>query len=119
MIEALDVIFWIVTLNMIGFICAAFGLMLNPMWRKGRIGKHSLEIVGDGLIEETEYNKTEIKWKAISNISVGMGITFIRHGGADIFVVPEKDFISSERWGDYNQKLLESWQIGCQQEGVV
>lgn len=94
-------IIWIIALKLTGTICTLAFALPNPKWRKGRIGKHTISINEDELIEETDFNKSHFKWNAISSIEEIRGLLFIRHSGTDVFVVPRKSFSSNEEWNEF------------------
>lgn len=103
---------FILVLNTIALIFTVIGLMLNPKWRKGRIGEHTLEITDDALVESTKFNKTEIFWPAIQKIVVKKKRLYITHQGVDVFIVPRRDFATEELWVEFTKKLKECWNAG-------
>ena len=107
-----EFIVWVLTLNMIGYVAMAVGIMLNPKWRKGRVGEHTVSISDDGLVEETIYNQSKIKWPAISNIAIGRSLIYIPHAGGEIFAIPKHSFDNNDDWVEYSEKLKASWQEG-------
>lgn len=108
-LTSIGMLSWILMLNLVGFLCTCFGLLLNPGWRKGRIGEHSVQIAESGIIEETEFNKTEIRWPSISNVVVRAGLMFLPFAGNDIFVIPKRSFSSSEEWSTFVECINSSW----------
>lgn len=107
-----EFIVWVLALNMIGYIAMAIGMMLNPKWRKGRVGEHTVSFSDDGLVEETIYNQSQIKWPSISNIDKGRSLIYIPHAGGEIFAIPKHSFSNTEDWVNYSVKLKAAWQEG-------
>ncbi|WGO98118.1 YcxB family protein [Saccharophagus degradans] len=96
-----DFLIWIFGLFFVGLALTILSLVANPKWRKGRIGRHKIEINKKGIVESTEYNRSEIYWPSIRKISKkASGIYFI-HSGADSFVIPRSSFKSPESWDEF------------------
>ncbi len=107
--NTIDMVVWIIFLNIFVFTLTASSFLLNPKWRKGRIGKHEIQITETGLIEETEYNKTEIKWPSISKIKESNNMLFIKFGGSDLIVIPRRCFDSTDNWKTFNKEIISKW----------
>lgn len=96
-----DFFIWIFGLFYVGLGLTILSLVGNPKWRKGRIGLHKIEINEKGMIESTEYNRSEIYWSSIRKItSKSSGLYFI-HSGADSFVIPRSSFETIDSWKDF------------------
>jgi hypothetical protein len=107
-----DFVTWLFTLNMIGFFCTVLALLFNPKWRKGRLGEHKVTITEQGLIEETKYNKTEIRWPAISSITARKKLIYLPHSAADIFVIPRSSFSNEQDYNSFIKELTYAWESG-------
>lgn len=103
LIESISVVmnFLICVLGLlsVGLGCTVLSLVANPKWRKGRVGLHNIELNDKGMIESTEYNRSEIYWPAIRSVSVKSSGIYFLHSGSDAFFIPSKGFSSSAEWG--------------------
>jgi len=93
-----DFLIWIFGLFYVGLVLTILSLVGNPKWRKGRVGLHKIEINEKGIIESTEYNRSEIYWPSIRKASSKPSGLFFLHSGADSFVIPRSSFNSVEDW---------------------
>jgi len=107
--NTIDMAAWILFLNILVYTLTTTGFLLNPKWRKGRIGKHDIQIIESGLIEETDYNKTEIKWPSISTIKKNSSMLFLRFGGSDLIVIPKRCFDSTDNWEIFINEIKSKW----------
>lgn len=101
--------FWVFGLFLAGLILTILSLLLNPKWRKGRIGKHLIGISENGIVESTEYNRSEISWKAINKVSVKPSGIYIIYSGAEAIIIPSRCF-SIEDWQNFKNLFLSKWQ---------
>ena len=62
----------------------------------GLVGKHSLEITRDGLIERTEFNETRHKWLAICRVRSIGGHLFIYVSDSVYHQVPKRELSPEE-----------------------
>lgn len=95
---ASDFFIWIFVLFFVSLGLTIFALVANPKWRKGRIGLHKIEINEKGIVESTEYNRWEIYWPSIRNVSSKSSGLYFLHSGLDSFVIPRSSFNSIESW---------------------
>jgi len=96
----------------IGFfiISTSFGavtLLLNPNWRKGRLGEHTITVTDSHLIEETKFNKTQISWESVRKLSKGSSTFFITHSGTEVFPVPLRCFASKMSWEHFYGTIMD------------
>jgi hypothetical protein len=107
-----DMLVFIFILNTISLICTVLALLLNPKWRKGRIGFHELEIAENSIVESTKYNKSEILWPAINGVVIKKNYAYIVHQGADVFIIPKRCFLAEEAWVKFTDILVKNWSAG-------
>jgi len=100
-----DFLLWIFGLYFVGLALTLLSLVGNPKWRKGRIGRHTIEIDERGIIESTEYNRSEIYWPSVRNVSSKPSGIFFLHSGSDSFLIPRHAFDSSESWQKFENKF--------------
>jgi len=98
---ATNFLMWIFGLFFVGLGLTILTLVGNPKWRKGRIGLHKVEINKKGIVESTEYNRSEIYWPSIRKISSKSSGLYFLHSGAESFVIPRKSFASVESWQEF------------------
>lgn len=96
-----DFLTWIFGLFFIGLGLTVLSLVANPKWRKGRIGLHKIEINDKGIIESTDYNRSEIYWPSIRKVSSKPSGLYFLHSGADSFLIPRSSFKSAESWKEF------------------
>jgi hypothetical protein len=104
-----EFIIWVFALNMTGYIVMAIGMLLNPKWRKGRIGEHTVSFSKDGFVEQTTYNQTNINWNSINAIVQGSSLIYITHSGGEIFAIPKHSFTKPKDWKDFSENLKIAW----------
>ena len=102
-----DFLIWIFGLFFVGLGLTILSLVANPKWRKGRIGLHNIEINEKGMVESTEYNRSEIYWPSIRKVTSKPSGLYFLHSGADSFVIPRSSFKSIESWQEF-EKLFYS-----------
>jgi hypothetical protein len=66
----------------------------------GLVGKHSLEITRDALVERTEFNETRHKWLAICRVKSIAGHLFIYVSDSVYHQVPKRE-LSPEELADF------------------
>ena len=98
---ALDFINWIFGLFLAGLVLTVISLVCNPKWRRGRVGLHEIEINEKGLIESTQYNRSEIYWSSIHSASSKQDGIYFLHSGSDVFVIPRNSFNTEESWREF------------------
>jgi hypothetical protein len=82
--------------------------VLNPKWRKGRIGEHAIEVSDQGISESTELNKTHISWRAIEDLRFVNNWILIRWGG-EAFTFPCHSFSSESDWRKFGNEIIHLW----------
>jgi len=76
---------------------SAFGLATAFLLKqRGVVGKHSLEITDQGLVERTDYNETMHKWPSVCRIMSICGYLFIYVGDMNSHQVPKRCFSPEE-----------------------
>ena len=78
-------------------------MLLNPYWRKGRIGEHTITIDENYFIESTESNRTSIGWSHIERVYVRANSISIQYN-QEICYIPQRDF-STQQWSDLRELL--------------
>lgn len=106
-----DFLIWIFGLFFVGLGLAVLSLVANPKWRKGRIGIHKIEINNKGIVESTDYNRSEIYWPSIRNVSSKSSGLYFLYSGADSFVIPRSSFESEESWEEFKSLFFNYY--GC------
>lgn len=96
-----DFLVWVFGLFFVGLGLTILSLVANPKWRKGRVGLHKIEINEKGIVESTEYNRSEIYWPSISKVSSKPSGLYFLHSGAESFVIPRSSFKSLENWKEF------------------
>ena len=96
-----DFFIWIFGLFFAGLGLTILVLVANPKWRKGRVGLHKIEINEKGIVESTEYNRSEIYWPSIRNVSSNSSGLYFLHSGSDSFLIPRSSFNSIESWQEF------------------
>ena len=61
---------------------------------KGTIGKHTMVVNPDSLVDITEYGEFSIKWNAINKIESDENYIFIYISSVSAHVIPKKSFVS-------------------------
>lgn len=92
---------WTCGLFFVGLGLTILSLVANPKWRKGRIGLHKIEINEKGMVESTDYNRSEIYWPSIRKVASKPGGLYFLHSGVDSFVIPRRSFKSAESWKEF------------------
>lgn len=91
-IGVLGVLFYLALFQLVIFVLAVLIVTLNPRLKRGFLGAHTFEIRDDAFIESTAYNETHHKWPALDRIRRVLGRTFVRVGGSNWHVIPDRDF---------------------------
>lgn len=103
------VLIFILIINSLGLILTVTALVLNPKWRKGRIGWHQIELTEKSIIESTKYNKSEIFWPSVNNVVIKQNYAYIVHQGAEVFILPKRCFSVEGSWEKFTKNLVGSW----------
>ncbi len=106
-----DFFIWLFGLFFMGLGLTVLSLVANPKWRKGRVGKHNIEINSRGIVESTDYNRSEIYWSSVHCVSSRSGGLYFLHSGADSFLIPRSSFDSAEAWRDFENLFFKYY--GC------
>ena len=107
-IGALGVLFYFALFQIALFLFAVVIVAVNPRLKRGFLGAHSFEIRSDGLFESTPFNETIHKWPAVDRISRVLRRTFVRIGGSNWHVIPDRDFADRESARAFLQELRRS-----------
>jgi hypothetical protein len=94
------------------FIFTVLFFLLNPKWRKGRLGKHLIEISDKGMVETTEYNRSEIYWRSINKIQLKSDGLYLVYSGTEFFLIPKRCFDSIESFNEFVEKIFTKWHEG-------
>lgn len=105
-----DFLIWIFGLFFVGLGVTILSLVANPKWRKGRIGLHKIEINEKGMVESTDYNRSEIYWPSIRKVSFKPSGLYFLHSGADSFVIPRRGFKSAESWKEFESFFISHYE---------
>ncbi len=101
---------WIFGLFFVGLGLTILSLVANPRWRKGRVGLHKIEINEKGMVESTDYNRSEIYWPSIRKVSFKSSGLYFLHSGADSFVIPRSSFNSAESWKEFESFFIDHYE---------
>lgn len=85
--------------------------MLNPNWRKGRLGKHVIALSEEGVTESTEFNTMLIHWHAIEDVRFVYGWILLKWAG-EAFTIPAHSFASQSEWRAFGERMIELWKQG-------
>ena len=107
-----DFLIWIFGLFFVGSGLTILSLVCNPKWRKGRVGLHKVEINENGMIESTDYNKSEIYWPSIRKVTSKSSGLYFLHSGADSFVIPRSSFKSNKSWQEFESLFFSYYERG-------
>ena len=99
----------ILTFYIITFILTILASLLNPKWRKGRLGEHIIEINDNGIIESTEYNRSEIYWSSINAIQIKSDALYFKFSGSEYFLIPKRSFKTVNEWSEFVDKFHTEW----------
>ena len=80
--------------------------MYNEGENKGVLTKHTLILNEEGIIEETNYNTTKLKWDSIEKIVKDYRYIYIYIGAVSAFIVPIRSFSSSISFNDFYHELI-------------
>jgi len=105
-----DFLIWIFGLFFVGLGLTILSLVGNQKWRKGRIGLHKIEISEKGMVESTDYNRSEIYWPSIRKASSKPSGLYFLHSGADSFVIPRRSFKSIESWQEFESLFFSHYE---------
>ena len=106
-----DFLIWVFGLFSVGLGLTILSLVGNPKWRKGRVGPHKIEINEKGMIESTEYHRSEIYWASIHKVSSKPSGLYFLHSGADSFVIPRSSFKSVDSWQEFESLFLSHYEM--------
>lgn len=101
---------WIFGLFFVGLGLTILSLVANPKWRKGRVGLHKIEINEKGMVESTDYNRSEIYWPSIRKVSIKSSGLYFLHSGADSFVIPRSSFHSAKSWNEFESIFINHYE---------
>ena len=107
---AADFLIWIFGLFSVGLALTIISLVANPKWRKGRVGLHQIEINEKGMVESTDFNRSEIYWPSIRKVTSKSSGLFFLHSGAESFVIPKSSFNSSASWNEFEKVFYELYE---------
>jgi hypothetical protein len=107
-IGALGVLFYFALFQIGLFLLAIVIVVLSPRLKRGFLGTHVFEIRSDGLFESTPFNETLHKWPAVGRISRVLSRTFVRIGGNNWHVIPDRDFSDRKSIDAFVQELRKS-----------
>ena len=90
-----------------------FGMLLlstlvcvfSPKMKRGILGEHIFEIRDEGLFESTPFNEALHKWNAIDKVKRLLWRHFVRVGGTNWFVIPDRSFPSKREAIDFAHEL--------------
>lgn len=105
-----DFLVWIFGLFFVGLGITILSLIANPKWRKGRVGHHKIEITEKGMVESTDYNRSEIYWPSIRKVSAKSSGIYFLHSGSDSFVIPKSSFKSPESWKKFEDFFFKQYE---------
>ena len=98
---------WTIGVFIIATLLGTATLLLNPKWRKGRLGEHTITITDSHLVEETEFNKTQISWDSVGKLSKGNSTFYVTHSGTEVFPISHRCFASKKEWDDFYNAMIE------------
>jgi hypothetical protein len=107
---ASDFLIWVFGLFIFGLGLTILSLVANPKWRKGRVGLHKIEVNDKGIVESTDYNRSEIYWPSIRKVSSKPSGLYFLHSGADSFVIPRSSFKSAESWREFEKSFFDHYE---------
>lgn len=109
LIVLIDFLFFIVMCYSFSIIFTVISTLLNPKWRKGRLGEHTFEINESGIIESTDLNRTEIFWPSVNAVDSKYSGLFFKHSTTELFIVPKKSFANVAEYNEFSKKFFELW----------
>lgn len=103
---ATDFVYWVLGLYLVGLFLTILSLVANPIWRKGRVGPHKIELTEKGIVESTQYNRSEMYWPSIRKVSVTFSGLYFLYAGSDSFLIPRRSFPSENAWREFEDKFF-------------
>lgn len=101
-LSVIGIIFWLavgtLVCNAISPVLAAVALSIDPGWRRGRFGKHTVEITNNGIREATAYDETLKPWSAVRTVKVTNRRIYLVWANRSGFVIPKRAFSSEQDW---------------------
>ena len=76
---------------------------------KAATGRHDMEITADGIVDETEFGRTEHTWKAIERVVAVEDHTFVFTSAVTGFAVPRARVIEGD-YENFSAALVEGFQ---------
>ncbi len=104
-VGALGVLFYFALIQLGLFLLAVVVVALSPRLKRGFLGAHVFEVRPDGLFESTSFNEALHKWNAVDRVSRVLRRTFVRVGGSNWHVIPDRDFPDRESVDSFVQEL--------------
>ena len=108
--HTLSFFLWTIFVFAFSSILGASTLLLNPKWRQGRIGEHTITVTDTHIIEETEFNKTQVSWDSVDKLTKGRSSIFITYSGTEVFPFPSRCFQSKAAWDNFYAILREKFE---------
>lgn len=99
------VMYYYVSIQLFMFFWSCFLCLINPKLKRGVLGIHKFEIANEGLIEETEFNKTISKWSSIDKAIKIFGYILVRVAGHQWHTFPKRSFESTEQQAEFYELL--------------
>lgn len=81
--------------------------------------EHTLAIAPEGLVEETEFNRSEYKWSAVQKVVGSRKHLFIYVSAGSAHIVPRRAFDSDAEWEQFHEKLRQLWVSSTRQNSTV
>ncbi len=101
----INILIYFVSMLLFVFGWSAIFCLLNPKLRKGVIGEHIFQITDSGLIESTDYNRTEYSWSSLDKVKSALGLILIRVAGNQWHGIPTRFFPSNNERDSFLDEL--------------
>lgn len=82
-------------MTLIGLVVGAIEVVMAKKSARGVLGHHVLRLTEEGLVEETEFNRTIHPWHSVDRIVRFAGLTLVR-AGAGWHVIPKRALRSQD-----------------------
>ena len=78
------------------FILNILNTFFSSKIKYGVLGKHTFTFTDEGCIEETEFNRTLLKWRSLDRVVAILGYVVVRVSGQSWHIFPNRCFASDQ-----------------------
>jgi hypothetical protein len=104
-IGGMGVLFHLAIFQIAIFLLNVVIVTFTPRMKRGVLGPHSFEIRDSGLSEVTPFNDAFHGWGGVDRVVRLAKRTFVRIGGSNWFVIPDRDFPTPEQAREFYDEL--------------